>query len=128
MARMCRWARLRRLLEDLFFASWQARDSDRADVHALSAVPRRVIRREAYAITRVEVLRTFWQALLPSNARSQLEGFIDKYGLLCWEVLEPLGLIEIEDAVDRTGAAESTYRMSGGPLLKAFIRLSPAWE
>ena len=116
-----------RLLEDLFFASWQARHPIvlTYTLYLLCQAgdtPRRV---RDYA---VEVLRTFWQALLPSTARSQLDGFVDKYGLFCWEVLEPLGLAEIEDAVDRTHAAEAAYRMSAGPLLKAFIRLSPEWQ
>ena len=65
---------------------------------------------------------------IPPAARAQLEGFIDKYGLFCWEILEPLGLVEIEGAVDRYRAAEADYRMSGGPLLETFIRLSPEWQ
>ena len=120
-------AGLPRLLEDLFFASWQARDPI-VLTYTLFLLCRAGDTPRSVRDYAVEVLRTFWQVLLPSRARSQLEGFIDKYGLFCWEVLEPLGLIEIEDAVDRTGAAEAAYRMSGGPLLKAFIRLSPEWQ
>jgi len=120
-------AGLPRLLEDLFFASWQARDPI-VLTYTLFLLCRAGDTPRSVRDYAVEVLRTFWQVLLPSRARSQLEGFIDKYGLFCWEVLEPLGLIEIEDAVDRTGAAEAAYRMSGGPLLKAFIRLSPEWH
>ena len=48
--------------------------------------------------------------------------------LFCWEILEPLGLVEIEDAVDRGRAAEATYRMSAGPLFNVFVRLSPEWQ
>ena len=120
-------AGLPRLLEDLFFASWQARDPI-VLTYTLFLLCRAGDTPRSVRDYAVEVLRTFWQVLLPSRARSQLEGFIDKYGLFCWEVLEPLGLIEIEDAVDRTGAAEAAYRMSGGPFLKAFMRLSPEWQ
>ena len=48
--------------------------------------------------------------------------------LFCWEILEPLGLVEIEDALDRGRAAEATYRMSAGPLINVFVHLSPEWQ
>ena len=63
-----------------------------------------------------------------TTRQAQLEGFIDKYGLFCWEILVPLGLVEIEDAVDRGRAAEATYRMSAGPLFNVFVRMSPEWQ
>ena len=120
-------ARLPRLLEDLFFANWRERDPFVLSytlylLCQAGDTPQRV---RDYA---VEVLRMFHQALLPSAAPAQLEGFIDKYGLFCWEILEPLGLVEIEGAVDRYRAADADYSMSGGPLLDTFIRLSSEWQ
>ena len=120
-------ARLPRLLEDLFFANWRERDPFVLSytlylLCQAGDTPQRV---RDYA---VEVLRMFHQVLLPSTAPAQLEGFIDKYGLFCWEILEPLGLVEIEGAVDRYRAADADYRMSGGPLLDTFIRLSSEWQ
>ena len=120
-------ARLPRLLEDLFFASWRAHDPIvlTYTLYLLCQAGDTLQCVRDYAI---EVLRTFHQVLLPGAVPAQREGFIDKYGLFCWEILEPLGLVEIEDAVDRNRAAEATYRMSGGPLLNAFVRLSPEWQ
>lgn len=85
-------------------------------------------RRERVRDDAIEVLRMFHQVLLPDAGPAQLEGFIDKYGLFCWEILEPLGLVEIEGAVDRYRAAEADYRMSGRPLLDTFVHLSLEWE
>ena len=119
-------ARLPRLLEDLFFASWQA-DDPTVLTYTLYLLCQAGDTAQPVRHYASEVLRTFHQVLLPSPGPAQLEGFIDKYGLFCWEILEPLGLVEIEDAVDRGRAAEATYRMSAGPLLNVFVRLSPEW-
>ena len=120
-------ARLPRLLEDLFFANWREPEPVVLSytlylLCQAGDTPQRV---RDYA---VEVLRLFHQVLLPAAAPAQLEGFIDKYGLFCWEILEPLGLVEIEGAVDRYRAADADYRMTGGPLLDTFVRPSPEWQ
>ena len=120
-------ARLPRLLEDLFFASWQA-DDPTVLTYTLYLLCQAGDTAQPVRDYASEVLRTFHQVLLPSTGAAQLEGFIDKYGLFCWEILEPLGLVEIEDALDRGRAAEATYRMSAGPLFNVFVRLSPEWQ
>ena len=120
-------ARLPRLLEDLFFASWRERNPFVLSytLYLLCQTGDTLQPVRDYAI---EVLRMFHQVLFPAAGRAQLEGFIDKYGLFCWEILEPLGLIEIEGAVGRYRAADADYRMWGGPLLDTFVRLSPEWQ
>ena len=120
-------ARLPRLLEDLFFASWQARDPT-VLTYTLYLLCQAGATAQPVRDYAVEVLRTFHQVLLPNARPAQLEGFIDKYGLFCWEILEPLGLVAIDDALDRGRAAEANYRMSAGPLLNVFVRLSPQWQ
>ena len=118
---------LPRLLEDLFFAHWQAENATVLTytlclLHHGGAAPQRV---SDYA---AEVLRIFWQVLLPDKAAAYIRGFIEKYALFCWEVLEPLGVVEIEGAVDRAQASEARFRVTGGPLLHSFFRLSRYWE
>ena len=118
---------LPRLLEDLFFAHWQAENATVLAytlclLHHGGAAPQRV---SDYA---AEVLRIFWQVLLPDKAAANIRGFIEKYALFCWEVLEPLGVVEIEGAVDRAQASEARFRVTGGPLLHSFFRLSRYWE
>ena len=117
-------ARMPRLLEDLFFASWQAHEPIML-TYTLYLLCRAGDSLQYVRDYAVEVLRAFHQVLLPNTEPAQLEGFIDKYGLFCWEILEPLGLVEIEGAVDRPRAADATYRMSAGPLFNAFVRLRP---
>ncbi|MCY4484425.1 MAG: hypothetical protein OXC12_16265 [Spirochaetaceae bacterium] len=116
--------RLPRLLEDLFFASWRAHDPTvlTYTLYLLCQAGDTARPVRDYAS---ELLRTFHQVLLPNSEPAHLQGFIDKYALFCWEILEPLGLVEIEHAVDRGRAAEATYRMSAGPLLNEFVHLSP---
>ena len=117
-------ARLPWLLEDLFFASWQARDPT-VLTYTLYLLCQAGATAQPVRDYAIEVLRTFHQVLLPNARSAQLEGFIDKYGLFCWEILEPLGLVAIDDALDRGRAAEANYRMCAGPPLNVFVRLSP---
>ncbi len=118
---------LPRLLDDLFFAHWQAKDATVLAytlclLHHAGATPQRV---SDYA---AEVLRLFWQVLLPGKASVHVRSFIENYAVFCRRVLEPLGVVEIEGEVDRVQPSHARCRMTAGPLLHSFFRLSRYWE
>ena len=118
---------LPRLLEDLFFTHWQAKDATVLTytlclLHHAGATPQRV---SDYA---AEVLRLFWQVLLPGKASVHVRSFIENYAVFCRRVLEPLGVVEIEGEVDRVQPSHARCRMTAGPLLHSFFRLSRYWE
>ena len=115
---------LPRLLEDLFFAHWQAENATVLTytlclLHHGGAAPQRV---SDYA---AEVLRIFWQVLLPDKADAYIRGFIEKYALFCWEVLEPLGVVEIEGAVDRAQASRGRFPRDGRPAAPLILPPEP---
>lgn len=122
---------LPRIVDDLFFAYWEADDATLLTytlclLHHAGSTQHQV---SDYAC---EVLRVFWQVLLPKNTRTQIRGFIEQYALFCWNVLEPLGVVEVDEEIDDMPASgrvsRAGFRMSGGPLLRSFFRLSRYWE
>lgn len=120
---------LPRLLEDLFYASWNA-PSPVVLTYTLYLLCREGHTPHDARSYGVEVLRVFWKEVLPRGARAYVDVFLNQYREFCRTVLEPLGLIEIEvDAEAGLGLARAAgFRLRGGPVLNAFIRLNPEFS
>lgn len=70
----------------------------------------------------VEVLRTFWQVILPSKGKRHIERFIKRYGSFCYAVLYRLGMVEIDQDPGAQDAKNAEYRIKASSFFREWIK------
>jgi hypothetical protein len=69
-----------------------------------------------------EILRLFWQVLVPSRERAGFRRFVRQYAIWCRELLVRVGLAE-DDGQAKGGKPGAPFRMRSTPFFKAWARL-----
>jgi hypothetical protein len=118
---------LPRLLEDMFFDVWQARDPTIL-TYTLYLLCRKGDAFHSARDYAAELLKLFWQVLLPEKDRSSIERFIRRYAAFCLQVLHPLGLVEIGGQAERSQSVTGRFRVRASPFFKGWFSLSGYWE
>ena len=110
-----------RLIEKLYYQDW---DIDQATIltytaYMLIMVGDKYIRVRDYA---AEILRLFWQVLLPGKDKKYRELFVERYALFCHGCLLPLGLIDLDRKIDPVEAVNGEYRIKASAFFQEWIR------
>jgi hypothetical protein len=114
-------AELPELIEDLFYSSWEGKDST-VLLYTIYLISRKGKNFEKVSDYAVEFLKVFWHIILPSKSRERINGFIREYGVFCFEVLYRVGLIDIDRELDNVKAMKSDYKMKASDFFNEWIR------
>jgi hypothetical protein len=69
-----------------------------------------------------EILRLFWQVLVPSRERADFRRFTRQYAIWCRQTLVRTGLAE-ENGQEKSGRPGAPFSMRTAPFFKAWVRL-----
>jgi hypothetical protein len=119
---------LSRLLEDFDYTEWQ---EERCTVlkHTLFLLCQKGGAFEDVRDYAAEILKLFWQVLLPEKQRMYIRRFTKQYAIYCRSTLARAGLIEIEaESGDAPSAPGAPFRMKSSAFLSAWISLSGYWR
>lgn len=112
------------LIEDLYFKLWKKKDYTvlMYTVYLLhhNGDSHRQVRDYC-----AEVLRIFWQVLVPSKDPALMEQFNREYNLFCYSVLHRLGLIELRGTVDTETAVSGKFRFRASDFFREWIQFHP---
>jgi hypothetical protein len=113
---------LAEFIEDMFFDFWEVSDSTILlyTIYLLSQKGDSFHEVKNYG---VEVLKLFWQALIPSKDKELIKAFIEDYGFFCLDILYKTGLIEINRTIPDVNAVEDVdFKIKASPFFYSWIR------
>jgi hypothetical protein len=113
---------LPRWFEELYFTTQEQRDFTLLNI-TLHLLCNRGKELEAVRDYAVEVLRLYWQVFVKSKEPENLEIFVEKFSLFCFEVLYKGGLVNIDPVVGKRAAADARFSMGPSAFLRAWISL-----
>jgi hypothetical protein len=121
-------ANLPRLLVDFDYAEWQE-ERNAVLKYTLFLLCLKGGEYEDVRDYAAEILKLFWQVLLPGKERMHIRRFVKQYAIYCRATLARAGLIDIEDAVTAAPSAPGMpFRMKSSVFLSAWISLSGYWR
>ena len=108
-------------IENLFFEHWNTPNCTILfyTIYLLSKKGEIFLDVKDYA---VEFLRIFWQIILPTKAREQIEEFIKSYGFFCFDVLYRVGLIDIDRKLDEERSMDALFKIKASPFFYEWIQ------
>ncbi len=114
---------LHRLIETLYYRDW---DLDHPTVFTYTAYMLLKMGDELRSVRdyAAEILRIFWQVILPGKDKKYRELFIERYSMYCYGCLLPLGLIELDREIDPPQAVDGDYRIKASAFFREWIRPS----
>lgn len=113
------------ILEDLCLKFWKTTDPTILSYTLFMLARAGAIFRPA-ADYAVEILRIFWQVLVPNHGKKQIARFVDRYEMFCEEILAPAGIVTVSSP---TAEGEGGARGVSVPsrLLMMRSRFFDAW-
>lgn len=108
-------------IEDLYFEHWNTPNCTILfyTIYLLSKEGEIFLDVRDYA---VEVLRLFWQIILPTKEEEQIEKFIKSYSFFCFDVLYRVGLIDIDRKIDEERSMDALFKIKASPFFYEWIR------
>ena len=111
---------LPRLIEDLYFKHISSGDYTILlyTMYLLSQQGESYHKVRDYA---VEVLKIFWQVILPSRKKTHIRQFISNYAGFCYNVLYRVGLVEIEQEPDEKDVQKAEYSIKASSFFREWL-------
>ena len=118
----CSWLRFPKLIEDLYYSEWPNTDPTvlMYTFYLLGEVGGEYRAVSDYAI---EILRIFWQVLLPSRDLEHVRGFVSAYASLCLSVFGRTGLVDVAGDTSPVSVELGAFRIKASELFRKSIDL-----